>query len=135
MNKSAEAELTNFRRGTEPRTGLPSLRPYLTPSNLIGGIGAVCALACLLVLHEPWNIRIPLYLVLALWVLLQPRAALYLTAFAVPWGSLDAITIGGSSVNSADILVGLLVASWLVSFTLRSHGILRKDLNDYGHVN
>ena len=40
-------------------------------------------------------------------------------AFAVPWGSLDTITIAGLNLNSADVLVAFLTAGWLMSFTLR----------------
>jgi O-antigen ligase len=82
-------------------------------------LGAVIACACLLVIpaDQYWNIRIPLYLILAILTILRPRVALYLLSIAVPWGTLDPVQIGGA--NSADILVALLTASWLLGFVLR----------------
>ena len=94
------------------------LREYLTLPNLIGLCGAICALFLLIGLREPWNFRIPLYCVLLVWTILRPRTALYLMAFAVPWGSLDTIDVAGLHLNSADILVVLLGFGWLMSFTL-----------------
>src|SRR5205085_9010218 len=94
------------------------LRANITVSNLVGLIGGAFVLFLLLVLHEPWNIRLPLYLVVLVWTILQPRAALYLLPIAVPWGSLDYIDIGALRLNSADLLVVFLVIGWLLSFTL-----------------
>jgi O-antigen ligase len=97
------------------------LSEYANGANLIGLFGGIIALFCLLALpgSHYWNIRIPLYLVVAIWVIVRPRAALYLLPIAVPWGSLDSINVGTASVNSADLLVMLLVASWLMGVTLR----------------
>src|SRR2546425_7719272 len=91
----------------------------ITTPNLIGTIGGILALFLLLALHEPWNITIPLYLTILLWTILRPRVALYLMAFAVPWGSLDYIDIRGLRLNSADLLVAFLAIGWLLSFALR----------------
>src|SRR4051794_7554415 len=95
-----------------------SARERLTQANLIGLLGVFVALACLLSLpsDQYWNIRIPLYLTVTIWTLIRPRVAFYLLPLAIPWGSLD--TIAGS-LTSADILVALLAASWLMSYTLR----------------
>ncbi len=90
-----------------------------TSSNLAGLIAAIFALFCLLALPQPWNIRLPLYLLVTVWTILRPRVALYLLPIAIPWGSLDTISLGGMNMNSADILVFLLTASWLISFVLR----------------
>ncbi len=94
--------------------------PFLRLENMVGLLGAALACVCLFVIpaDQYWNIRVPLYLVLALWTILRPRIALYLLPIAVPWGTLDPVQIGGA--NSADILVGLLTASWLLGFVLRS---------------
>ena len=94
------------------------LRTNITVSNLVGLIAGGFVLFLLLVLHEPWNIRLPLYLVVFVWTILQPRAALYLMPIAVPWGSVDYIDIGALHLNSADLLVVFLVIGWLLSFTL-----------------
>ena len=101
-----------YKRATE------SIRKRITGANLVGLLGAFFALACLLGVPSDhyWNIRIPLYLMVAIWTLVRPRVALYLLPFAIPWGSLDTIAGG---LTSADILVTLLVASWLMSYTLR----------------
>ena len=100
---------------------LTKVSEQATGANLVGLLGVVFALFCLLGLQGAnyWNIRLPLYLIVVVWILLRPVAALYLLPIAVPWGSLDTINLGGLSLNSADILVILLAASWLMSFTLR----------------
>lgn len=95
------------------------VREYATLPNLVGLVGSVIALFCLLVLPEGWNIRLPLYLLVTVWTILQPRIVLYLLPIAVPWGSLDTVDLGSIHMNSADILVALLAASWLVSFPIR----------------
>lgn len=102
-----------------------TLRTYATASNLVGLIGGLFALFCFFVLPsdpQPWNVRVPLYLVALIWTIVRPRVVLYLMPFAIPWGSLDTITLGGLNVNSADILVGFLAVGWLLGFTLRTPG-------------
>ena len=93
-------------------------RERLTTANMIGLLGAFVALACLLGIpaDQYWNIRIPLYLIVTIWTLVRPRTVLYLLPLAIPWGAVDTIT---GSLTSADILVALLAASWLMSYTLR----------------
>ncbi len=102
-----------------PRAAFASLRSSFTTANLVGLVGGCLALFLLLVLHEPWDISIPLYLTMLVWTILRPRVALYLMAFAVPWGSLDYIDIKGLRLNSADLLVAFLAVGWLLSFALR----------------
>ncbi len=104
---------------------LASIRGQVTLANSVGLLGSVFALFCLLLLPSSsyWNIRLPLYLILVLWTLLRPRVALYLLPIAIPWGSLDTITFSSLNANSADILVILLIISWLGSFVLRSQGL------------
>jgi O-antigen ligase len=82
---------------------------------------ALLALALLLLPPLPWSIRICFYLVLLVWTMLRPRVALYLMAFAVPWGSLDYLTLGGLRQNSADLLVAFLAAGWLLSWGLPTY--------------
>ncbi len=102
------------------RRVLTAFRARATAANLVGLTGAIFALICLIAIPDSqyWNIRLPLYLIAAVWTILRPRMVLYLLPFAVPWGSLDTINLG-ISLTSADILVGLLAASWLLSFALR----------------
>lgn len=78
-------------------------------------------LALLLVPPLPWNIRIPFYLILLVWTILRPRIALYLMAFAVPWGSLDYLNLSSLRLDSADILVGFLAIGWLMSWALPAY--------------
>ena len=87
----------------------------------VGLVGAALAIALLLVPPLPWNVRLPLYLIALVWTILRPRTALYLMAFAVPWGSLDYISAGGLRLDSADILVGFLVVGWLLSWALPAY--------------
>ncbi|GAC1644887.1 MAG: hypothetical protein NVS4B12_10410 [Ktedonobacteraceae bacterium] len=104
---------------------LVRIREHMTFANSVGLLGGITALFCLLALPSSnyWNIRLPLYLLIVVWTLLRPRVALYLLPIAIPWGSLDPITIGKLNANSADILVILLISSWLASFALRSQGL------------
>lgn len=103
------------------------IRSAFTAANLAGLAGILLTLICLFVIpgDQYWNIRIPLYLAACIWTLIRPIAALYLLPFAIPWGSLDPI----GSLNSADILVGLLAASWLLSYTLRPYFIRARHNN------
>jgi O-antigen ligase len=97
------------------------LRQYVTMSNLIGLIGVLVALLLLFVPPTPWNIRLPLYIVVLAWTILRPRVALYLLPIAIPWGSLDFIGAGGLRLNSADLLIVFLASGWLLSYTLPSY--------------
>ncbi|HEX6484632.1 MAG TPA: O-antigen ligase family protein [Ktedonobacteraceae bacterium] len=97
------------------------LRQYVTAANLIGLIGVLVALFLLLVPPVPWNIRLPLYIVVLVWTVLRPRTALYLLPIAIPWGSLDFIGAGGLRLNSADLLIVFLAGGWLLSYTLPSY--------------
>ncbi len=45
--------------------------------------------------------------------LIRPQVSLYLLAFAVPFGSLRSLSLGGMSVTATDVLVALLAAAWL----------------------
>ena len=118
MHNPGAGGLERIRQASWLQTASIALREKLTVSNLVGLIGVACALFLLLVLREPWNYRIPFYGVMLIWTILRPRTALYLMPFAVPWGSLDTIDVAGLHVNSADILVALLGAGWLMSFGL-----------------
>lgn len=96
-------------------------RRSLSMPTLIGIAGTVFALALLLIPPLPWNMRLPLYLIVFVWTMLRPRVALYLTAFAVPWGSLDYLNLGGLRLDSADLLVGFLGIGWLLSWGLPTY--------------
>jgi len=116
-----------------PRTSfvtkiLETIHENVTLANGVGAVGGVLALCCLLLLPSSayWNIRLPIYGILVVWTLLRPRVALYLLPFAIPWGSLDMLTFGKLNVSSTDILVILLIVSWLGSFVLRSQGLVKQ---------
>ncbi len=101
------------------RAAYLALHSEVTTANMVALAGALLAILMLIALHEPWNIRIPLYLTVLVWTILRPRTALYLMPLAVPWGSLDYIDVKGLRMNSADILVAFLAIGWLMSFALR----------------
>ena len=103
------------------RTTYQAARASSGAPTLVGVIGAALAVSLLLIPPLPWNIRIPFYLILLVWTILRPRLALYLMAFAVPWGSFDYINAGGLRLDSADILVGFLGIGWLLSWGLPSY--------------
>ncbi len=98
-----------------------SIRDQATGANIVGLVGALLALFCLLAISDTQylNIRLPLYMLVVILVLLRPRMALYLLPIAIPWGSLDTNSGLSPKGYDADILVGLLAVSWLLSFTLR----------------
>src|SRR5437660_9936978 len=131
MNNPGAGGLERIRQASWLQTASLLLREKLTVSNLVGLIGVACALLLLIALPEPWNYRLPFYCVMLIWTILRPRVALYLMPFAVPWGSLDTIDVAGLHLNSADILVVLLGASWLLSFGLRS-AVSDRDWDTYG---
>lgn len=101
------------------------LRENATAANLVGLLGGLCALFLFVALPMPWNIRLPFYLMLLVWIILRPRVALYLMPIAVPWGSLDTLTVAGLNLNSADILVFMLGVGWLMSYAM--HPMLSYD--------
>src|SRR6266581_6911354 len=107
MHNPAIGGWERIRRFSWLHTASIFLRDNATSSNLIGLIGAGCALCLLLGLpaSQNWNIRLPFYLVIFVWAILRPRIALYLMAFAVPWGSLDTMDVAGLHLNAADILL------------------------------
>jgi O-antigen ligase len=113
-----------IRRTSWLHTAFILLRDNATSSNLIGLMGAGCALCLLLGLpaSQNWNIRLPFYLVIFVWAMLRPRIALYLMAFAVPWGSLDTMDVAGLHLNAVDILLLPLSVGWLLSFITPSPG-------------
>lgn len=96
-----------------------SIQMYATPANLVGLAGGLVAIFCMIALPTPLSMHVLLYLVLAVWILLRPRVALYLLAIAIPWGTLDTLHSKQINVDSADLLVLLLAVSWLMSFALR----------------
>jgi len=95
------------------------LRENATAANLVGLLGGLCTLFLFVALPMPWNIRLPFYLMLLIWIILRPRVALYLMPIAVPWGSLDTLNVAGLNLNSADILVLMLGVGWLMSYAMR----------------
>ncbi|GHO91574.1 O-antigen polymerase [Reticulibacter mediterranei] len=98
---------------------MENLHTRATLANIVGLLGGIFVLACLLLLPMQVSFRLLLYLAAAIWTLLRPRMVLYLLPLAVAWGSLDPITLSGMNLTSADILVFLLAANWLMSFPLR----------------
>jgi O-antigen ligase len=121
MSNSAMGSFTPIRQDSRLQAASTFLRENLTLPNLVGLLGGLCALFVFLApLPGGWNVRLPFYLVIFVWTILRPRAALYLMPIAVPWGSLDTVTIASLNLNSADVLVAFLVTGWLMSFVLRS---------------
>jgi putative inorganic carbon (HCO3(-)) transporter len=69
--------------------------------------------AALTVLPVTWIAVGLVALIVGILILIKPQAALYLLCFAVPFGSLFSIDLGGISVGAADALVGVALAAWL----------------------
>src|SRR6266568_7783922 len=93
-------------------------RDLVTAPDFVGVVGAVLAIALLLFPPLQWSVRLSYYSIFLIWTLVRPRVALYLLPLAVAWGSLDAITIAGLNLNSADLLVGFLLLAWMLSYGL-----------------
>jgi len=126
MDLQEVAASENNYASTGLRRAYLALRSNITVANLVALAGGVLLVFMLIVLQEPWSIRIPLYLTALVWIILQPRIALYLMPFAVPWGSLDYFDVKGLRMDSADILVAFLTIGWLMSFAL--HRIPAKSI-------
>src|SRR5690242_3816079 len=107
MHNSGLRSSEQFSRSPSLSRVVASMQARVTSAQLIGLGAGIFALCCLLFLPAQVSIRLLLYLLMAIWTLLRPRVALYLLPIAIPWGSLDAIDLGGVSLNSADILVFL----------------------------
>ena len=121
MSISRVNELQTTRPASWLQTTYQTARSAIAAPTLVGLVGAVLAIALLLVPPLPWSIRLSFYLIILVWTILRPRLALYLMAFAVPWGSLDYLSLGGLRLNSADLLVGFLALGWLMSWALPSY--------------
>ena len=119
MSSQSVGKYVPTRRVSWLSTTYRAMRSYATSSNLIGLICGVAVIFLLLVPPLPWNIRLPLYLIVLVWTMLRPRVALYLMPISIPWGSIDFIDIKGLRLNSADLLVVFLAIGWLMSFGLR----------------
>src|SRR5258708_14229721 len=119
MSSQSVGKYVPTRRVSWLSTTYRAMRSYATSSNLIGLICGVAVIFLLLVPPLPWNIRLPLYLIVLVWTMLRPRVALYLMPISVPWGSIDFIDIKGLRLNSADLLMVLLSIRRLILFALR----------------
>src|SRR5258708_21375008 len=119
MSSQSVGKYVPTRRVSWLSTTYRAMRSYATSSNLIGLICGVAVIFLLLVPPLPWNIRLPLYLIVLVWPMLRPRVALCLMSISVPWGSIGFIDIKGLRLNSADLLVVFLAIGWLMSFGLR----------------
>ena len=112
--------LDNAPRPSGVQRLLERFRKQGATANIVGILGALCILVCLIALPFATGIRILLYATVSIWVLLRPRMALYLLPFAVPWGSLDTLDLGGMNLTSGDILIFLLALSWLLGYVIRN---------------
>jgi O-antigen ligase len=72
------------------------------------GLGIALAL-----LPLPWLVLGLLAFVLVITTLIRPQITLYLIAFAIPFGSLYEVNLGGITVGATEGLVGLGIAAWL----------------------
>src|SRR6266699_3382198 len=125
MRLHSTGESVLQRRASWPNTTYTAIRDFITVPNLVGLLGCGVLLLLFLVPPLPWNIRLPLYLMVLVWTILRPRVALYLLPFCVPWGSLDYIDVSALRLASADILtvfalVGTMVLSMTVAISIKS---------------
>src|SRR5258708_12325191 len=118
MSISRVSGLQQTRPASWLRTTYQTARHSIAAPTLLGVAGAALALALLLIPSFPWDMRLPCYLIILVWTILRPRLALYLMAFAVPWGSLDFISVSNLRLNSAYILVAFLPIGLLISSPL-----------------
>ncbi len=125
MRLHSTGESVLQRRASWPNTTYTAIRDFITVPNLVGLLGCGVLLLLFLVPPLPWNIRLPLYLMVLVWTILRPRVALYLLPFCVPWGSLDYIDVSALRLDSADILTVFLALGWLINCALPAYTGLR----------
>ncbi len=65
--------------------------------------------------------------VVAIVTLVRPEISLYLLAFAVPFGSLRSVSLGGMAITATEALTALLAAAWL------ARGVYRRSVR-IGHA-
>ncbi|HEV2581467.1 MAG TPA: O-antigen ligase family protein [Ktedonobacteraceae bacterium] len=130
MQQAVASGIKPARRDFWPN--LRTVQDFFTIPNVIVALGCFALVFMLIVLPLPWNLRLPLYLAALVWTILRPRAALYLMAFAVPWGSLDYINVSTLRLDSADILVVFLVIGWLLQWCLPAR--VRQQQRDEARV-
>ena len=91
-----------------PRVALADPGNSLTTLLLIGGIGLALAL-----LPLPLAAALAVGSAALLLILLRPHYGLYLLIFAIPFGSLKEIGVGGFTAGATELLVALTLAAWL----------------------
>lgn len=102
-------------------TARPSaLRRLLHLGRWAAGATALAALALLLG-RAPlgWGALAVVGGIGAVGLLLQPALGLYALAFAVPFGSLRELHLGGVSVGASELLAGATLAAWLARMAAR----------------
>ena len=125
MRLHSTGESVLQRRASWLNTTYSAICDFITLPNLVGLLSCGVLLLLFLVPPLPWNIRLPLYLMVLVWTILRPRVALYLLPFCVPWGSLDYIDVSALRLDSADILAGFLALGWLINCALPAYTGLR----------
>ena len=125
MRSHSTGESVLQQRAPWLNTTYTAIRDFITVPNLVGLLGCGVLLLLFLVPPLPWNIRLPLYLMVLVWTILRPRVALYLLPFCVAWGSLDYIDVSALRLDSADILVVFLALGWLINCALPAYTGLR----------
>jgi putative inorganic carbon (HCO3(-)) transporter len=93
-----------------PRVALADLGDSLTKLLLIGIVGGAGLALALLPL--PWAAALVVGGAALLVVLLRPHYGLYLLIFAIPFGSLKEIGVGGFTVGATELLVALTLTAW-----------------------
>ena len=63
---------------------------------------------------------------LVLATLVRPQVSLYLLPFAVPFGGIREVTLGGLRVTATEVLVGLLIVGWL------ARGVAQRGIHVFG---
>ena len=82
-------------------------RQALLPGTVLLGIGVALAL-----LPVVWLLIGLVGITVAVLTLIRPHIALYLIAFAIPFGSLFEISLSGITVGVTEALIGLMIAAW-----------------------
>jgi O-antigen ligase len=66
-------------------------------------------------------------LVLVGLIIVRPQIALYLLCFAIPFGSLFQVNVGGINVGVTEGLIGLLIVAWLAQVMAGGHSLSVQD--------
>ncbi len=96
------------------------LKPHWQSGGIAPALAIVVLSLAVAALPLVWAAALVAGLVLTLAIMARPHWALYLLALSIPLESLRSFNVGGASVGTTELLVGLLALSWLLRIAVFS---------------